>query len=289
MYAMLGSLQLKENCCQWFVAMAFMRFQQVKSLRLFHCWNGRLLCCFPRLPNPGESNGFLAISCHAKKIDHHLGRKRRRKLWLTGTKRTSTAFCRARLLIDITYTHNIIALKFQPSGLRLFRSMIPKNLRSKSFGTQSHLRIPITSNFPRMKFNIAQSIEIVKGLSDWIAFVFYVGTCFHSLSTVQDGRFADCRWCCCLNRWMHLSARVGGWLDLNILCWQDAPHIWRTIFAKCHPETSKHALLYCRERTPNEIAFNCRQIVWNLWRFLGAHIRTACGLSFWQVHRGESN
>ena len=33
---------------------------------------------------------FLGISCDVK-IDHHLGRKRRRKLWLTGTKRTAWA------------------------------------------------------------------------------------------------------------------------------------------------------------------------------------------------------
>ena len=35
------------------------------------------LCGFPKAFKSQESCGFLAISCHAKKIDHRLARKRR--------------------------------------------------------------------------------------------------------------------------------------------------------------------------------------------------------------------
>ena len=80
-------------------AMAVMQFQQVLKW-LITLW-------------------FSKTACKLRDTDHRLGRKRRRKLWLTGTKRTSTAFCRARLLIDITYACRILAWQFQPSGLRL--------------------------------------------------------------------------------------------------------------------------------------------------------------------------
>ena len=168
--------------------------------------------------------------------------------------------------------------------------MIPKNLRSKSFRTQSHLRIPITSNFPRMKFNMAQSLEIVKGtfwldsiwLLNWDMFSFFVHSSRCKVLWLQM---------VLLPKSMDALVSKGGWLwtRTSFADRMRPTYLW-TIFAKCHLETSKHALsLYCGEGTPNEIAFNCRQIVWNLWHFLGAHIRTACGLSFWQVHRGESN
>ena len=104
----------------------------------------------------------------------------------------------------------IFALNFQPV-LRLFRSMIPKNLRCKSFGTQSHLRIPITSNFPRMKFNIAQSIEIVKG-TFWLDSICFLHWDMFSFF-VHSSRWKVC-WLqmVLLPKSMDALVSKGGWL-----------------------------------------------------------------------------
>ena len=137
---------------------------------------------------------------------------------------------------------------------------------SSSVVLNSTSALPITPNFRRRLSlyeiqNCAEFRKCQKGLSDWIAFGFCLRKQFHSLITVQDARFADCRWCCCLNRRMHLSPRVGGSLDLNILWRQDAPHTFMDHCCEVPPWNQKTCLVVL-QRTPNEIAFNCRLIWW---------------------------
>ena len=92
----------------------------------------------------------------------------------------------------------------------LFRDMVDLSECLRLFLTSCRARSQLLAHGGgHVNFNGTQSSESVKGTFCWIAFGFYIGTSFHSLSTVQDARFADCRWCCCLNRWMYLSPREG--------------------------------------------------------------------------------
>ena len=167
--------------------------------------------------------------------------------------------------------------------------MIPNNLGSKSFGTQSHLRIPITSNFSRMKFNMAQSLEIVKGtfwldsiwLLHWDMFSFFVHSSRCKVLWLQM---------VLLPQSMDALVSKGGWLigPEHPLLTGCAPHIYGH-FCEVPSWNLKACLIVLRRRNSEWDRLELKANWVNLWRFLGAHIRTACGLSFWQVHRGESN
>ncbi len=146
------------------LVMAVMQIQEVKSLRLFHCWNGWLCCCFSKTPsNPG--NGWF--------LGHFLPRKKKTITWAgsagescdwQGPKGLPRHFAGHDCWLTLHTLCHIFSAFWGWDFMTRAEEVAKQVLR---YFSTAHLHSPSLPIFDdvshwSMKFRIAQSLETVK-------------------------------------------------------------------------------------------------------------------------------